>query len=112
MFLNKENVLFAKPSRWWPRRLGGNPSARQSIEIPDLKLRLLTLSSLLLGVRDVDEKIGNNLAPTQVQFSVDHRFARNSRLTFMVFHLQCNASWQIVSRSLHSSFSSATRSRS
>jgi hypothetical protein len=62
-------------------------SARQWIEIPDLKSRLLTLSSLLLGVRDVgvNETTTNNSAPPQVQFSVDHRFARNSRLTFMVF---------------------------
>ncbi len=62
-------------------------SARQWIEIPDLKSRLLTLSSLLLGVKDVGAKetIGSNSAPPQVQFSVDHRFARNSRLTFMVF---------------------------
>jgi hypothetical protein len=62
-------------------------SARQWIEIPDLKSRLLTLSSLLLGVKDVgvNETTTNNSAPPQVQFSVDHRFARNSRLTFMVF---------------------------
>ena len=53
-------------------------SARQWIEIPDLKSRGLTLSSLLLGVKSV----GSN---SQVQFSVDHRFARNSHLSFMAF---------------------------
>lgn len=56
-------------------------SAQQWIEIPDLKSRRLTLSSLLLDVQNVAENSGT----PQVQFSVDHRFARNSRLTFMGF---------------------------
>jgi VWFA-related protein len=53
-------------------------SAQQWIEIPDLKSQRLTLSSLLLDVQNV-------AGAPQVQFSVDHRFARNSRLTFMAF---------------------------
>jgi VWFA-related protein len=53
-------------------------SAQQWIDIPDLKSRSLTLSSLLLDVQNV-------AATAQVQFNVDHRFARNSRLTFMAF---------------------------
>ena len=55
-------------------------SAQQWIEIPDLKSQRLTLSSLFLDVRNVAAS-----ATSQVQFSVDHRFARNSRLTFMAF---------------------------
>jgi hypothetical protein len=58
-------------------------SAQQWIEIPDLKSQRLTLSSLLLNVQNV--ATSNNSGPPQVQFSVDHRFARNSRLTFMAF---------------------------
>ena len=60
-------------------------SAQQWIEIPDLESRRLTLSSLLLNVQNVaasDTKVNGNV---QVQFSVDHRFARNSHLTFMAF---------------------------
>jgi VWFA-related protein len=53
-------------------------SAQQWIEIPDLKSRSVTLSSLLLDVQNV-------AATAQVQFSVDHRFARNRRLSFMAF---------------------------
>ena len=55
-------------------------SAQQWIEIPDLKSQRLTLSSLFLDVRNVAAS-----ETSQVQFSVDHRFARNSRLTFMAF---------------------------
>jgi hypothetical protein len=55
-------------------------SAQEWIEIPDLKSRRLTLSSLLLDVQNVAAA-----ATPQVQFSIDHRFARNSRLTFMAF---------------------------
>jgi len=55
-------------------------SAQQWIEIPELKSQRLTLSSLLLNVQNV----GNSVTP-QVQFSVDHRFARNSHLTFIAF---------------------------
>jgi VWFA-related protein len=58
-------------------------SAQQWIEIPDLKSQRLTLSSLLLNVQNV--ATSNNSGIPQVQFSVDHRFARNSRLTFMAF---------------------------
>jgi VWFA-related protein len=57
-------------------------SAQQWIEIPDLKSRRLTLSSLLLDVQNVAV---NNSGISQVQFSVDHRFARNSSLSFMAF---------------------------
>jgi hypothetical protein len=61
-------------------------SAQQWIEIPDLALHRLSLSSLLLGLQNVEIKqAGGNAAIPQVQFSTDHRFARNSRLRFMTF---------------------------
>lgn len=53
-------------------------SAQQWIEIPNLSLGKLQLSSLLLGL----QKVGAN---EQVQFSVDHRFRANSKLGFMAF---------------------------
>lgn len=62
-------------------RVGG---AMQWIEIPDLASRQLTLSSLLLGVQDV-KAAGASDATSQLQFSVDHRFARKSPLRFVVF---------------------------
>jgi hypothetical protein len=64
-------------------------SAQQWIEIPDIKLRHLTLSSLLLGLQSVGEAKGNGGSP-QVQFNVDHRFARNRRLGFAAFVYNAN----------------------
>lgn len=58
-------------------------SAQQWVEIPNLALRQLSLSSLLLGLQDVADDQRNKEA--QVQFSVDHRFARNVHLDFMAF---------------------------
>lgn len=52
-------------------------SAQQWIEIPNLAQRRLSLSSLLLALQDVSKG--------QVQFNVDHRFARNAHLGFMAF---------------------------
>ena len=60
-------------------------SAQQWIEIPDLSLHRLNLSSVLLGLQNVGgTKAGAAEAP-QVQFSTDHRFARNSHLRFITF---------------------------
>jgi VWFA-related protein len=58
-------------------------TASQWVEIPDLSKRQLALSSLHLGGRAVggDKAAG---AP-QVQFSVDRRFARSSKLDFLAF---------------------------
>ncbi|HEX3185559.1 MAG TPA: VWA domain-containing protein [Pyrinomonadaceae bacterium] len=57
-------------------------SAAQWIDIPDLGSKKLTLSSLLLGghisTSVQDKKAGGD----EVLFSVDHRFARESTLTF------------------------------
>jgi VWFA-related protein len=62
-------------------------SAQQWVQIPDLALHRLTLSSLLLGLQTVELKQATAGPPgtPQVQFNVDHRFARNSRLGFMAF---------------------------
>lgn len=67
-------------------RSGQVGSAQQWIEIPDLSLHHLSLSSLLLGLQNV-EQTGTAGADgnAQVQFSTDHRFARNSRLRFITF---------------------------
>lgn len=67
-------------------RSGQVGSAQQWIEIPDLSLHHLSLSSLLLGLQNV-ERTGTAAAggSAQVQFSTDHRFARNSRLRFITF---------------------------
>jgi VWFA-related protein len=54
-------------------------SAQQWVEVPNLALKHLSLSSLLLGLENVGP------AKEQVQFSVDHRFARNGHLGFMAF---------------------------
>ncbi|PYS77311.1 MAG: hypothetical protein DMF70_16845, partial [Acidobacteria bacterium] len=54
-------------------------SAQQWIEIPDLALHRLSLSSLLLDLQNVEVKgteAGVSGIP-QIQFSTDHRFARN-----------------------------------
>ena len=62
-------------------------SAQQWIEIPDLTLHRLSLSSLLLGLQNV-ERAGSSSGAEgspQVQFSTDHHFARNSRLRFITF---------------------------
>ncbi|MDX6694081.1 MAG: hypothetical protein QOF02_1684 [Blastocatellia bacterium] len=76
-------------------------SSQQWIEIPDLASRKLTLSSLLVGgkVFDKGAKAAGATGATgaagdaaaaagsgpQVQFSVDKRFTRSSRLSFWIF---------------------------
>ena len=62
-------------------------SAQQWIEIPDLALHRLSLSSLLLGLQNVQERGATNGAAgnPQVQFSTDHHFAGNSRLSLLIF---------------------------
>jgi len=63
-------------------------SAQQWVEIPNLALKQLSLSSLLLGVQSVTPsavKTSSGSEASQVQFSVDHHFARNSHVGFMAF---------------------------
>jgi len=59
-------------------------SAQSWIEIPNLALHQLSLSSLLLGLQNVAARAGSG-GGEQVQFSTDHRFARDSTLRFMTF---------------------------
>jgi hypothetical protein len=66
-------------------RSGQVGSAQQWIEVPDLSLHRLSLSSLLLGLQNVGGTKAGAAAAPQVQFSTDHRFARNSHLRFMTF---------------------------
>jgi VWFA-related protein len=54
------------------------------IEIPNLALHQLSLSSLLLGLQTVVRR-GNSSDEPQVQFNTDLRFTRNSNLRFMIF---------------------------
>jgi VWFA-related protein len=51
------------------------------VEIPDLSKRQLSLSSLHLGGKAVGGPEGGG----QVQFSVDHRFARGAKVDFLAF---------------------------
>jgi hypothetical protein len=68
-------------------------SSQQWIEIPDLTSKKLTLSSLLVGGQVFDKGAKKEGAAAggaagslpQVQFSVDKRFARSSRLSFWIF---------------------------
>ena len=58
-------------------------SAAQWIEIPDLSKKRLSLSSIHLGGREVAG--GEGKGAPQIQFSVDRRFPRSSRLSFLAF---------------------------
>ena len=59
-------------------------SAAQWIEIPDLSAKKLMLSTLLLGGQFVGSanSTADKSQTEQVQFSVDHRFPRESQMTF------------------------------
>lgn len=67
-------------------KTGNVGSAMQWIEIPDLKLHRLTLSSLLLGGHLVGAaaKDGGETGQ-QMQFSVDRRFKRTTRMSILAF---------------------------
>jgi VWFA-related protein len=60
-------------------------SAAQWIEIPDLSKKKLTLSSIHLGGREVAGGAGEGKGAPQIQFSVDRRFPRSTRLSFLAF---------------------------
>jgi VWFA-related protein len=69
-------------------RSGKIGSARQWIEVPDLSLHHLTVSSLLLGAQVISGSASTNDGSgplPQVQFSVDNRFTRASKLSFWMF---------------------------
>jgi len=57
-------------------------SAMQWIVIPDLSTRQLSLSSLIVGLESVTDK---SAEAGRIQWSVDRKFARGSRLSFMTF---------------------------
>ena len=63
-------------------RSGIMGTASQWVVIPDLSTRQLSLSSLIVGLEGVDERGADG---GHVQWSVDKRFARGSRLRFMTF---------------------------
>jgi VWFA-related protein len=63
-------------------RTGRLGSAMEWIVIPDFSNHQLSLSSLILGIENVMNKDGNE---ESVQWSVDKRFAKESRLKFLVF---------------------------
>ena len=63
-------------------KTGSVGSAAQWIDIPDLSSKKLTLSSLLLGGHISNSVQDKKMGGEQVLFSVDHRFARESTLTF------------------------------
>src|SRR5207253_10897498 len=65
-------------------RNGRVGSAMQWIVIPNLTAHLLTTSSVLLGGQVLENK-STTEATAQVQLSVDHRFARSSRLGYWIF---------------------------
>ena len=65
-------------------RSGRIGSAMQWVVIPDLSTRQLTLSTLLIGGRVLDNARGKEAAP-QVQLSVDHHFSRSGRLGYWIF---------------------------
>jgi hypothetical protein len=62
-------------------------SAMQWIEIPDLASRRLTLSSLLVGEQSGSPEAGQpaESGTPEVQFSIERRFRRSSRLSFFLF---------------------------
>jgi VWFA-related protein len=62
-------------------RSGKTGSAANWIEVPDLKAGRLTLSTLLLGGQFIGAK--ETPGGEQMQFSVDRRFRRDSRLNFL-----------------------------
>jgi VWFA-related protein len=63
-------------------KTGSVGSAAQWIDIPDLSSKKLTLSTLLLGGHISNSVQDKKAGGEHVLFSVDHRFARESTLTF------------------------------
>ena len=103
---NASNVIYNHPSPLKPgiyqvrvaardersRLLG---AASQWVVIPDLSSRQLTLSSLIVGLEGVGER---GAGGGHVQWSVDKRFARGSRLRFMTFVYNASAPANLSAR--------------
>ncbi len=85
--------IFLKPGLYQVRvaardeRSGHTGSAHSWIEIPDLASRRLTLSSLIIGARQlpVVNNASGNGQPDSANISIDHQFPRNSDLRFLFF---------------------------
>ncbi len=70
-------------------------TASQWVVVPDLSTRQLALSSLILGLEGVGEQSAQG---AHVQWSVDKRFARGSRLRFMTFVYNAAAPANLAAR--------------
>jgi VWFA-related protein len=76
-------------------RSGITGTAAQWVVIPDLSTRQLALSSLILGL----EGVGDGGAEAgRLQWSVDKRFERGSRLRFMTFVYNAGAASDLAAR--------------
>jgi VWFA-related protein len=84
------NVIYNSPAALKPgiyqvrvaaqdERSGLVGSAMEWIVIPDLSLRQLSLSSLMMGLQNVET------SGERIQWSVDRKFAHDSRVKFMTF---------------------------
>ncbi len=100
------NVIYNHPSPLKPgiyqarvaardERSGVVGSAAQWVIIPDLSARQLSLSSLIVGLEGVGERSAGG---GHVQWSVDKRFARGSRLRFMTFVYNAGAAGNLSAR--------------
>jgi hypothetical protein len=76
-------------------RSGIMGSAAQWVVIPDLSARQLALSSLVVGLEGVDVRGADG---GRIQWSVDKRFARGSRLRFMTFVYNAGAPGNLSAR--------------
>ena len=103
---NFSNVIYNQPSPLKPgiyqvrvaardERSGALGSAAQWVIIPDLSAKQLALSSLILGLEGVADKGAEG---GRVQWSVDRRFARGSRLRFMTFVYNAGAAGNLLAR--------------
>ena len=70
-------------------------TASQWVVIPDLSTRQLSLSSLVVGLEGVGERGADG---GRIQWSVDKRFERGSRLRFMTFVYNAGAAGNLAAR--------------
>ena len=103
---NALNVIYNHPAPLKPgiyqvrvaardERSGVMGTASQWVVVPDLSTRQLALSSLILGLEGVGERGAQG---AHVQWSVDKRFARGSRLRFMTFVYNAAAPANLAAR--------------
>jgi VWFA-related protein len=103
---NASNVIYNHPSPLKPgiyqvrvaardERSGVLGSVAQWVVIPDLSTRQLSLSSLIVGLEGVGERGAEG---GHIQWSVDKRFARGSRLRFMTFIYNAGAPGNLAAR--------------